>query len=416
MMRPYRPAARQTLLSYFLVLCSLFVLAITASGADSITVSRLGPILPSKNPVVKRGFDHFYNSEYDKAIKDFETVEKEHPENPFATNYLLSAVMFRELYRIGALDTESYAGNSFIDRKVRRPIDQAQRKRVLELIDLALLQSEAILKVYPTDADALYARGTTRGLRATWLGMAEKAWFSGLRSALGARNDHEKVLQLDPKYVDAKMSVGVHNYVIGSLNWAGRATLAIGGVTGNKQKGLDYLREVARADSVASMDAKIALALFLRREQKYPEALQVVKSMMDAYPKNFLVCVEYANLLNASGRGPEAIATYRTILANYKEGKYPTAQPELAAFGLGISLRGQRDFREAAAAFEMVEGFEAAEKELTLRAELAAGEMYDTVRERELAVKKYQRVVALDSTTAQADLARKHMKQAYRYE
>jgi lipopolysaccharide biosynthesis regulator YciM len=208
----------------------------------------------------------------------------------------------------------------------------------------------------------------------------------------------------------------VHNYVIGSLNWAGRATLALGGVTGNKQKGLDYLREVAKADTLASMDAKIALALFLRREQKYPEALQVVKSMTDAYPKNFLAAVEFANLLNAAGRGPEAIMAYKAILANYKDGKYPTAQPELAAFGLGISLRGQRDFRGAAAAFEMVASYEAAEKELSLRAELAAGEMYDTVRERELAVKKYQRVVALDSSAAQADLARKHMKQAYRYE
>jgi tetratricopeptide (TPR) repeat protein len=415
-MRPYRTAPRYQFINYCVLLCLLVTFGISSASAATGKVSKIGPILPSKDAVVKRGFDHFYNSEYDKAIKDFETIQKEHPENPFATNYLLSAVMFRELYRIGALDTESYAGNSFVDRKVRKQIDPTQRKRVQELIDLALLESEVILKADPTDADALYARGTTRGLRATWLAMAEKAWFSGLRSALGARSDHEKVLQTDPKYVDAKMSIGVHNYVIGSLNWAGRATLALGGVTGNKQKGLDYLREVAKADTLASMDAKIALALFLRREQKYPEALQVVKSMTDAYPKNFLAAVEFANLLNAAGRGPEAITAYKAILANYKDGKYPTAQPELAAFGLGISLRGQRDFRGAAAAFEMVASYEAAEKELSLRAELAAGEMYDTVRERELAVKKYQRVVALDSSAAQADLARKHMKQAYRYE
>src|SRR3954447_10141346 len=268
MTRPYRPSIRRILINC-LLLCLPVVSAITSESAAS-KPTKLGPILPSKDTVVKRAFDHFYNSEYDKAIRDFEGIQKEHPENPHATNYLLSAVMFRELYRIGALDTEAYAGNSFIDRKVRKPLDPAQRKRVLELIDLALLESEAILKVYPADADALYARGTTRGLRATWQGMAEKAWFSGLRSALSARNDHEKVLQLDPKYVDAKMSIGVHNYVIGSLNWAGRATLAIGGVTGNKKKGREYLGEVAKSDTLASMDAKIALALFLRREPKYP--------------------------------------------------------------------------------------------------------------------------------------------------
>ena len=32
---------------------------------------------------------------------------------------------------------------------------------------------------------------------------------------MGARHDHERVLELDPNYLDAKMVVGTHNYVIG---------------------------------------------------------------------------------------------------------------------------------------------------------------------------------------------------------
>src|SRR3954467_8641379 len=145
-MRPYRTAPRYQFINYCVLLCLLVTFGISSASAATGKVSKIGPILPSKDAVVKRGFDHFYNSEYDKEIKDFETIQKEHPENPFATNYLLSAVMFRELYRIGALDTESYAGNSFVDRKVRKQIDPTQRKRVQELIDLALLESEAMLK------------------------------------------------------------------------------------------------------------------------------------------------------------------------------------------------------------------------------------------------------------------------------
>ena len=129
----------------------------------------------------------------------------------------------------------------------------------------------------PKDTDALYARGVARGFRSMYMGMAEKSWISAVRSAMAARRDHERVLELDPSYVDAKMTVGIHNYIIGSLNWAGRAAVALVGVTGNKQKGLDYLREVSRSHGTSSEDATLALSLFLRREQRYSEALELVE-------------------------------------------------------------------------------------------------------------------------------------------
>ncbi len=415
-MEPYRSSLPGPVTLVIILLCSFVFPAPTiaqSAARDRKSIEHKYVIYPATNPVMKRGFDHFFNSEYDRAIRDFELLVKEHPENPFATNYLLTGVMWKELYRIGALDTESYAKDTFLDRKSAKPVDPDVRKHVMELIDTALRQEEEILQKNPDDVDALYARGSTRGLKSTWMGMAERAWFSGLRSAISARNDHEKVLQLDPTMVDAKMTIGVHNYVVGSLNWAGRIAAAMVGVTGNKQKGLEYLREVGRSGKLANIDAKVALALFLRREQKYPEALEVVKSMTDAYPKNFLGALEYANLLNAAGHGPQAIAAYREILTNQRRGKYPTSQPQLAAFGLGISLRGQRDFEGAAEAFEMVRSIDGVEPALARRADLAAGQMYDTLKRREQAVRKYELVLAADKDGPEADLARKYMKKPY---
>lgn len=43
---------------------------------------------------------------------------------------------------------------------------------------------------------------------ATYMGIAEKAWFAALRNAVAALHDDERVLELDPKYVDAKVLVG----------------------------------------------------------------------------------------------------------------------------------------------------------------------------------------------------------------
>src|SRR5712691_12344969 len=48
------------------------------------------------------GFERFYNNDYDAAIRDFEEAQKAHPDDPFATNHLLQAVLVRELDREGA--------------------------------------------------------------------------------------------------------------------------------------------------------------------------------------------------------------------------------------------------------------------------------------------------------------------------
>jgi hypothetical protein len=287
---------------------------------------------------------------------------------------------------------------------------------VNELLDRTEELCNPRLQKNPNDIDALYARGVARGMRSTFMGMGQKAWLAAVRSALAARRDHERVLQLDPDFTDAKMSVGIHNYIIGSLNWFYRSMIALAGMTGSKQKGLDYLRQVADSKGVASMDARIALALFLRREQKYPEALKVVKSMLDEYPKNYLAAIEYANLLNAAGRGPEAIEAYRKVLANYKEGKYPLGDPQAAAFGLGGALRGQRRFDEAAEAFAMVGNFPQSEKKQVLRSTLAAGEMYDSAAKRALAVEKYREVLAADASSPEGQLAKKHIGKPYKYD
>src|SRR5574337_495242 len=123
----------------------------------------------------KSGFDRYYMLDYDGAIRDFERASAAAPSDPFAVNHLLSAVLFRELYRAGALDTSLYSNNSFLDRR-QFPIDPAARERIRQLTDHTLQLSEARLRSNPKDVDALYARGVTRSLRATYIGLVEKSW------------------------------------------------------------------------------------------------------------------------------------------------------------------------------------------------------------------------------------------------
>jgi tetratricopeptide (TPR) repeat protein len=389
----------------------------TAAGSNADTTSRVGPHQIVRyhldDPHTRSGFEYFYNLDYKRAIQEFEAALLAHPNDTFAVNHLLSAVMFQEMYRIGALDSELYAKEGFLTSK-QYPIDAKTKERIKQLMDRALQLSEERLKQNPNDTNALYARGVTRGLKATYTALIEKAWFSALRSAVGARHDHERVLELQPEYTDAKMIVGMHNYVVGSLSWAVKVAASVVGLSGSRSKGIDYLYEAANGGGESAVDAKIALSLFLRREQRYKEAITLIDGLSASYPHNFLVALELANLYNASGQGPDAIANYRKILKAAEGNAYPDGHIEMAWYGLAEALRGQRDFAGAQQAYQKTLDYPRTDPDLRLRATLSAGEMCDLLQRREEAIRLYQAVLAQDSDSPKAEQARKHLKQPYR--
>jgi tetratricopeptide (TPR) repeat protein len=362
---------------------------------------------------VELAFDHFYNMEYDRAIQEFQKIVDKSPNDPAAVNHLLSTVLLRQLYRMGAMNTGEYASDSFIG-EAHRSADPKVKEQIKQLVDRAGNLEEQELRENPNDVGALYARGVTRAQFALYTALVERAWFSALRNAVGARHDHERVLELNPNYVDAKLVVGAHNYVMGSLPWSVKVAGALVGLSGTKEKGLEYLRQVADSRGENSVDGKVVLSLFLRREHRYDEARELMHDLAARYPRNYLFPLEEANLLRAGGHAPEAAAAYRKVWQSGREGKYDGLHYEIAAWGLGELLRGQKDYSGAADAYELVSEAPNPDPETLQKANLAAGEMYDLLQKRDLAMKKYETVLAENGSTPPAERARKHIREAYR--
>jgi len=365
------------------------------------------------DPLNSAAFEHYYNIDYDAAVQDFDRILARHPNDAFALNHLLSAIQVRELYRMGAMNSGEYSNDNFIGQ-AHRPADPAQKQRIKQLVQQAEKLEDAELARDPNNVDMLYARGVTRGQFALYTALIERAWFSALRNAVGARRDHERVLELAPQYTDAKLIVGAHNYVMGNLSLAVRMAVALVGLSGDKEKGLRYLSDDYNANGETSVDAGVVLMVFLRREHRYDEALQIARVIGPRFPRNYLLPLEEANLLRASGKSDEAEEQYRRVWQNGREGKYGSLHYEIAALGLGDLLRSEKKYQAAAAAYEMVGEVTGADPELLQKANLGAGEMYDQLQKRDLAVKKYEAVVAVNSGNAEAEKARKRMKDAYR--
>ena len=223
----------------FGLLCLAVTVAAQVRSASAV-------ISTARDPQIDAAFERFYNMDYDRATQLFEKILEKHSTDPFAVNHLLSVVLMHELYRTGAMNTGEYANDSFIGQN-HHPADPKVKERIRQLVARAEDLEEQQLTANPKNVDALYARGVTRAQFSLYTALIERAWFSALRNAVGARHDHERVLELNPSYLDAKLVVGTHNYVIGSLPWSVKVAVSLVGLSGSKEKGFQYLREVAAA-------------------------------------------------------------------------------------------------------------------------------------------------------------------------
>jgi tetratricopeptide (TPR) repeat protein len=369
----------------------------------------------NREPQVREAYEHFYNLDYPGAVERFERIHEAHPGDPQATALLLNALIFQELYRQDLLDTTFYANDGFLTGRHATEEDPKTRDRILGLADEAIREADQRIGHNPNDIDALFARGWVRSLRCTYVAMVERAYGAGFRLATKAKDDEERVLKLDPDYADAKLVTGVYAYVVGALPWPFKLMIGFAGITGSKSEGLKMLNDDGNRGVITRIEARTVIALFLRREAKYKEAIEVVHKLKKQYPRDFLFCLEEANLRKDAGEGMVAVTAYREIIeASRKPGYFAQAQLELAYFGLGDALRGQRHFGEAAQAYEQAAETKNVSPELKIRSMLAAGECHDMNGERTLAVRDYKAAIEAGPNTSRADTARKRLRNPFR--
>ncbi|HTV09936.1 MAG TPA: hypothetical protein VMD97_12915 [Candidatus Aquilonibacter sp.] len=380
-------------------------------GAQAQAAAHTDPL--NLDPLVRQGYDRFYNLDFDAALKDFNQVAQQHPQDPIAWDYILVVTIFRELYQQDLLDTTYYAHDSFLFNKREINISKQTRDQINGLTDKVISMCNARLSQNPNDKNALFARGYAKGMHAAFITLADHAFAAAARQGLQARSDSEAVLKIDPQYADAEMAVGIQQYAVASLPRFLRFVVGVFGVGGSKARGIALLRDAAQHGTITSVESRTALSLFLRHDGRYTEALQVEHSLADQYPHDYLFVLEVANLLKDEGHGYEAIAAYKQVLADaQKPGYFIDPRLQMAWFGLAETERGYNQLPAAVNSY-----IQAAEQPncsdwLRRRAQVNAGEVYDMLHQRAQAVRMYQ-MAASGSDQSQADLARKYLKTPY---
>lgn len=365
-------------------------------------------------PSIREAHERFYSLDYDGALSRFEEVQRANPQNPMAANYVLMTLIFRELYHQDLLDTTYYAHDSFLFSKREVSISKATRDRIDQLTNSAIALCDQQIRHNPNDADAYFARGYARGMHAAFITLADHSWVAAARQGFASRGDSEQALRIDPDYADAKMAVGIQQFAVASLPRFIRIMIGITGVTGNKEKGLDLLRDAAAHGVVNDIESRVALSLFLRHDGRYDEALNVQRGLAQRFPHDYLFRLEEANLTKDKGDGPAAIATYQKVLEDArKPGYFVDARLQLTYFGLADTQRGQNLISDAAQNYLNAAAQPTCTDWLRKRAQLNAGQMFDLLHQRDKAIEQYNKASSGAGDQSQADAARKYLRNPY---
>src|SRR5450759_5350323 len=215
--------------------------------------------LGGQQPLIDQGFTHFYNLDYDRAIAVFDQAIARNPGLPDLHNHMAQTLIFREMFRDGALESELVSGsNSFLRRPKLNPSPETE-KRILDEIAKAMTLADGRLQQNPKDTAAMYSSGIAYGLRANYFWVVKKSWHDALRDATAARRLHNRISELEPNNVDARLVQGLHDYVVGSLPWAYKMLGFLIGIRGDKQKGILTVQDVAKNGKLNRVDAEVFL-------------------------------------------------------------------------------------------------------------------------------------------------------------
>lgn len=340
-----------------------------------------------------------YNLDFDVAEEKFEQLTVDDPDNPTYWNLLASSIWLKIVYEQEKMNLDSFSGARIGGRDSGEVVDSGREARLREVLGRAIAAGEAAVEREPNDVDALYALGTAHGTLASFEATIKRAYLKANREAKEARNLHMRVLELDPSYADARLTIGTYDYALGVIPGFVRFLLGFIGVRGgNKEEGIEQLEYAAQLGDRASANAKMVLVVVYNREKEYEKALAYLEDLHSTYPRNFLLELAKASVYERMEEWSRSIEVYRTVVRKVVTGEddYDRLEAESVQFKIGEASVHSSQNDQALAAFLEVVGSESSSDDLKARSFLWMGKIYDSRQERGDAIAQYNAILLLD--------------------
>ena len=369
-------------------------------------------------PTFSQALDALYNLDFSIAEQAFDSLIAQDPSNPDYRNGLASTIWLKILYDQQKFNAESYSGSSLGTGGSQDSVKPADEKRLRDTIAIAIDRAKAMRAKDPRDVRALYALGVSNATLAAFDGIAKRSYHSAIVEAKTARNYHEQVLTIDPRFNDALLSIGIYDYGLSVLPWYLRPLAVIAGLGGGsgKEEGIRKLETAAANGVRTSTDAKMILVVVYNRERRYDDSLRLLDELLAKYPRNFQLEMEKGGVYARMKAWPQSVIVYEHILSKIraKQDGYDRLRPEPVYAQIGVADVNQAKSDDAIAAFGKVVGGGKADDNEKADAYLWLGKIYDSRSEREKATQQYNAILKLNCKKQYQDDARGYLAKPFK--
>lgn len=370
-----------------------------------------------ENSRVAKGFEFFFNLEYEQALTEFRRLAAEDPKDPNLQNHVAQTVLYREMLRGGALESELVTGNNpFIKREKLNTSSEAQ-KEFDTCIATAMQLAEERLAKNADDADALYALGVSHGLRANYNFLVRKAWLDALKDATASRKAHNRVVEIDPNRIDARLIQGLHDYIVGNLPFHLKFLGFLAGFHGDREAGMKTLQLVAEKGKMNRFDAQVLLAVIYRRERKPEQALPLLNGLIARFPRNYLFRLETVQMYSDLGKKEDALVALNNIEQQKRAGSpgFASLPMEKVNYYRGNLLFWYRDIDGALNEMQQATG-NASNLDLhtAVMAWMRLGQLNDMKGRRTEAINAYKQAIAVAPESDAGKESRQYLSSPYK--
>lgn len=253
-----------------------------------------------------RGAEQTYNLDREAAIATFRAAVAADPQDAGAYRGLASALWLSITFRRGNMTVDDYLGGVKRSKSPAPPAPPEVVAAFNDALEHALSIARARIAANPRDAGAHYELGAAVGLRASFTATVDNSLLAAFRSAKGAYQEHQKVLELDARRRDAGLIVGTYRYIVSTLALPMRWAAYVIGFGGDREKGIQLVEGAAAYGGDNQEDARFALILLYNREKRYDDALKLLATLRERFPRNRLMWLESGATSLRAGRPADA--------------------------------------------------------------------------------------------------------------
>lgn len=274
-----------------LVLTALFApLGISAKSAGDAEAAP-APVSPA---LLDGGFSDLYRLDFQAAREKFLTYQQMEPADPMGKAAEAASYLYEEFNEKGVFSSAFFLNDDKFLGGVSGKPSENRNDAFLRVNSIARQMAQESLKSNARDPHDLLVLTITDGMESDYDALIEKKQLAGLSMMRRAESEATALLAIDPEAQDAYLALGASNYVIGSLPAYKRFFLKIGGVHGDKDRGIQQMEQAAEHGHYLKPFAKILLALGYEREHQKDRARVLLTELTAQFPENPIFAHELA--------------------------------------------------------------------------------------------------------------------------